>query len=106
MSDVKIYHRTHRGCVYKCEACSKWHVLFKNFQLNMSENELRLFYSDVKDEVKSFCTLKNEIAPIYFESETKGGMLISLLKTEYLELEYLIGSSLILLKAERLLQNA
>ncbi len=106
MSDVKIYHRTHRGCIYKCKACSKWHILFKNIQLNMSEYELSVFYADIKDEVKSFCNVHNEVSPLYFECESRGGMLMNLLKTEYLELEYLIGSSLILLNAERLLQNA
>ncbi len=75
-------------------------------QFNMSEEELRAFYSDIKDEVESFCDLNNEISPLYFECQSRGGMIVNLVKTEFLELEYLIGSSLILLSAERLLKHA
>lgn len=106
MSEVKIYHRTRRGCIYKCEACSKWHLLFKNFQLNMSEEELNVFFADIQGEIESICQLNNEASPLFFECESRGGMCINLLKSEYLELEYLIGSSLILLNTERILQNA
>lgn len=105
MSEVKIYHRTHRGCIYKCEACAKWHVLYKNFQLNLSESELRILFADIQDEIESICIRNNEASPLYFECESRGGICINFLKTEYLELEYLIGSSLILLKTERILQN-
>lgn len=72
----------------------------------MSETELRVFFADIQHEVEAFCKVNNESSPLYFECESRGGMLLNLLKSEYLELEYLIGSSLMLLRAERLLQNA
>lgn len=104
MSAVKIYHRTHKGCIYKCKSCAKWHLIYKNFQLNLSEIELNLFFSDIQNEIESI-DINNQASPLYFDCPTQGGICIHLLKSEYLELEYLIGSSLILLNTERILQN-
>jgi len=108
MSQVKVYHKTKKGCIYKCKSCQQWHVLYNTIQFNLSHNELVSFNRQINIEVNCFCDDNDsyDMRSLCFNSEKQGGLILNFTKQEFLELEYLLGGALIIHNTENIIFNA